>query len=303
MSQTDSKKNTILIIYTGGAYGTFVDWCIHYFAGEIPDDQLPFQTDGSAHGWKGCATGDVTTISHHTINWWLEQIAEPLVLRTHMLDDMYHMEEFLTRYADRFRRVVVLCHDVSCHLLLLQNMLTKIKCIPKSEFLQKIYDRFRDQFHADKILPRWQQREILSYWHEDWHGFMTDLYQPSDHPSVINISPQFLISNFEQCITELFCDLNIKMCRTSSLSFVRDQWLALQKYKDTDAQCQAVVDAVINNQNISTACCDNDVINESFVLYKLRVEHNLDFLCTGMDVFPADTRTLRKKMVPYVDQH
>lgn len=301
--QTDCRKNSVLIIYTSGAYGTFLDWCINYFSGQIADDCVPFQTNGNAHGWRGCSTGDVNSIDYQTIDWWLNNGDVPLVLRTHMHDDMYCQQEFLLRYAPHFRKVILMCNHVDCHLLILQNMLTKTKCIDPSTFFTQVADRFRQQFRTDQVIPRWQLREMISYWHEDWHCFMTDLYQQSDHPSVINVHPRRLIEDFEQCLIELFQQLDIKMSRRSDLEAVKDRWLALQKFKDIDQQCCDIVKAVVTNQNISTAPLDNNVINEAFVLYKLRVEHNLDFACTGVDDFPVDSQTLREKTLPYIDCH
>lgn len=302
-SQTDCKKNTVLIIYTAGSYGTFLDWCINYFAGQIPVNQLPFQTDGSAHGWQGCATGDVTLIEHRTIDWWLSRPDEPFVLRTHMDAHKYLQRDFLAQYAPRFKKVILLCNHVDCHLLFLQNILTKIISIDRSVFLTKIIDRFRKQFNADQDIPRWQLREMLSYWHEDWHCFMTDLYQPSDHPMVINIQPRTLICDFEHCMMSLFDELEIKMTRQHLLVDVKNQWLALQQFKDIDQHCRDIVHAVVTNQNISTQPCNNDVISESFVLYELRVNHNLDIACTGLDHFLLDTQTLRTKLLPYINHH
>lgn len=301
VTQTDRDKS-FLIIYTSGAYGTFLDWCINYFSGIIDNDDLPFQNSGNAHNWRGCATDDVTKIKHETIDWWLSRVPVPLVLRTHNNADMYDQNTFLQKYALRFDRVILLHNHVDCHLLVIQNTLSKIKSLDRHHWLESIENRFRSKFGADTCVPRWQLREMLSYWHEEWHCFMTDLYQPSDHENVININPRNLLSDFEGTLINLFTDLDIAIQRRDKLSSVRDRWLDLQKFKDIDYECHRIVQAVVNNQNLSTAACDNDVLNEAFVLYQLRVHHGLDFACTGMDDFPANTYQLRKYLIPYVDQ-
>lgn len=301
VTKTKAPPQTNLIIYTSGAYGTFVDWCVNFFSGQIADIS-PFRDTGSAHNWRGAATGDVTGRTGETIDWWLSRKDAPLVLRTHIADDLYRQDEFIERYASRFKKIIMIHNHVDCHLLILQNMLTKSNGIDKSIFQNQVIQRYRQQFDADKDIPRWQLREMLSYWHENWHCFMTDLYQPSGHASVINVNPKHLISDFESCIIDLMHKLDLKMVNKERLKTIRDQWLDLQTYKDIDSQCQNIVDAVINDRKISTTDCSNDLINESFVLYKLRICYNLDFACTGVDTFPVDTHSLRDRTMPYVNK-
>jgi len=43
-------KDTNVILYSGGAYGTFIEWCCNYFSGKFRSDTLPpFSENGSCH--------------------------------------------------------------------------------------------------------------------------------------------------------------------------------------------------------------------------------------------------------------
>lgn len=44
-----SMIDTNLIIYTGGAYGNFINWCCSYFTGLVPTLDVPFTQYGSVH--------------------------------------------------------------------------------------------------------------------------------------------------------------------------------------------------------------------------------------------------------------
>ena len=50
--------NTIPILYNGGAYGTFMEWCLFYFAGyDIVSD--PTERNGSSHGYEGTLLANI----------------------------------------------------------------------------------------------------------------------------------------------------------------------------------------------------------------------------------------------------
>ena len=299
------QKNTFLIVYPGGAYGTFVQWCLHWFSGNISIDTLPFLTDGSTHKWLGAATGDTLghnhPRSHETVDYWLNSDVEPLTLRSHLLNDSppHEHQSLIMQYRDRFQRIILINNHVDCHLLMLHNVLTKTTEMTTSKLFESVIERYCIQFGTSDTVPRWQLREMLSYWHEDWHCYLTDLYQPIHDEKIININPRFLVDNFESCMIGLFDSINLTMTRKSEIARIKDEWLKLQKFTRIDQQCRNIVSATIQNNCMSTQACVSSVIDEAFVLYKLRVDHNLDFQCTGQDQFPCTTCDLKAKLFPY----
>ncbi len=296
------QKNTFLIIYPGGAYGTFLQWCLHWFSGNIGIDTLPFLPNGSAHQWLGAATGDITGKSHKTIDYWLHSEVEPLTLRSHVDPQgmlPHEHRSLIMQYRDSFRRIILINNHVDCHLLMLHNVLTKTRDLTTSKLFESVIERYGVQFAASDTVPHWQLREMLSYWHENWHCYLNDLYQPIHDEKIININVKFLLDDFESCIINLFDSINLTMTRKSEIARIKDEWLKLQKFTTIDQQCRDIVNATIQNKCISAQACMSSVIDEAFVLYKLRVDHNLDFQCTGQDQFPCTTFDLKAKLVPY----
>ena len=299
-------KHTFLIVYPSGAYGTFLDWCINWFSGNIAEDMLPFTENGSAHAWKGLAAGEVTSRPDETIEYWLNSDMDSLVLRTHLsylsnLSCESH-QDTVRLYRKNFRKILLINNNFNCHLLILHNQLTKTRSATYETMANDVIDCYRDQFSATLPIPTWQLREMMSFWHGRFHGYLKDMYQPIVDDKIINIDIGTLMENFEDCLIDLFKKIDLPMTRLGRLTEIKDRWLSLQKFKDRDRRCSEIISATVNGQELDYSNYNLHILDEAFIQWKLRDGHGLDLLCDGLDTFPHTTQLLRRLLVPYIDK-
>jgi hypothetical protein len=299
-------KNTFLVGYPSGGYGTFIDWCINWFSGNIDEKILPFTENGSAHAWKGSATGDVTDRPEETIEYWLESDSDPLVLRTHFaylpVPTRELHQELILSYRKNFRKILLINHSVDLHLLILHNRLTKTKSTTYESISNDVINYYREQFSATLPVQNWQLREMMSFWHGRQHCQFRDLFQPIIDDKIVNIDITELIKNFENCLIDFFKRISLPMTRLDKLPEIKEKWLSLQKFKDRDQQCLDIVTAAINGIDLDYSNYGLHLLDEALIQWQLRDSHGLDLLCYGLDVFPKTTRDLKELLVPYVDK-
>jgi hypothetical protein len=299
-------KDTFLVGYPSGGYGTFIDWCTNWFSGNIDEKILPFTENGSAHAWKGSATGDVTDRPEETIEYWLESDSNPLVLRTHFAylpDPTRELhQELILSYRKNFRKILLINNNINWHLLILHNQLTKTKSETYESASNDVINYYREQFSATLPVQDWQLREMMSFWHGRWHCQIRDMFQPIIDDKIVNIDITELIKNFENCLIDLFKRISLPMTRLDKLPEIKEKWLSLQKFKDRDQQCLDIVTATINGIDLDYSNYGLHLLDEAFIQWKLRDSHGLDLLCYGLDVFPNTTRDLKELLVPYVDK-
>lgn len=294
-------KNTFLIVYPAGSYGTFLDWCINWFSGQINEDILPFTSNGSAHKWQGNAAGDVILDPLKTIEWFLMQPEVPFTIRTHLNHEKADQETLIRSYQKNFKKIILINHNPDCHLLLLHNQLTKNKRASYDTTISEIIVKYKNQFDTSDVIPRWQLREMISYWHGSWGCQLRDMFQPTIDENIVNIDVKNLVYDFDNSLINLFDDLKLPMTRRDRLEEIRNLWLSLQAFKNLDQQLNNIVFATVNNDLTKVIDCTN-IFDEAFVQWKLRVIHNLDLLCYGLDDFPKNVKDLKALLIPYAAQ-
>jgi len=302
LTMSNSYKHTFLIVYPSGGYGTFLDWCINWFSGAINEEMLPFTNNGSAHSWLGHGADDVIP-SSVSIDDFLKSQLEPLSYRTHFCyvgqDNKDTPEDLIQLHRSNFRKIILINNNTDCHLLLLHNMLTKARGMSYTDLENTIMLRYKDQFAAHDPIPRWQLREMISFWHEDWDCFLKDMYQPGN-VNAVNLEIRSLLDNFEDCLSNLFDQLELPLLRKNRLSEIRDLWLPLQKFTSLDKDCNNIISAVVTDSELDFGNCLGNLFDEAFIQWKLRSDHNLDLLCFDLNNFPSTTGDLRKLLVPLI---
>lgn len=160
------KKDTNLIYYPAGCYGTFVEWICQHFYFNLELDELPFMTNGSSHKYLGNLLLPVNPVLHdylkstYTVkfaritnsihkeinsqekpqeNTWIDTVKEDL--------------DFLNTH---FSKIIVLYPTVSNKLWLHNNIIDK--CILTDDEFKTYYepygytkDFFRNVLTADPI--------------------------------------------------------------------------------------------------------------------------------------------------------
>jgi hypothetical protein len=295
-------KDTILIVYPVGGYGTFIEWCLNYFTGVLPLDSVPFTLTGSSHRFPGNFLDlDTTT----TEEYFLNNPAHPFV-RTHgylknlSLVPGYTVKQYTDTVLDQVKKVVLLTASADARLLILYNSITKPKIgnLKIGTFEQRVIQEFQVQFglQPGQDIPIWQLREMISYWQERHldHGIV-DVYKPVQDPKIINVSIRDLVDTFEKTIVQLIQDLGLELQREDQLSTINQLWAPLQKFQGSDQHCQNIINSVLNNTDYHWATLT--IYEEAFIQHQLRDLHRLDLLCYNLDTFPTNATNLRKILI------
>lgn len=129
----------------------------------------------------------------------------------------------------------------------------------------------------------WVMREWTSFWlydvmadaykHVDGHLSTIDLYTKNVFPSLIN----------RLGLTVTADDATMKHNQSN--------WIAQQRYHNSQQRCDAWVQDVLANKNTESPC--QTILDEAYIQHCLR-EEGYEIRCDGLDVFPTKSRDLRE---------
>lgn len=315
-------KDSVLIVYPPGGYGTFLEWALMYFSGLLSDDSLPFMDNGSSHLYAGRFLESNRKV--------LEKLTElkklgrfnyfnPIVIEDYFLgvdtypyvrthgtleklntDPNFTCKDFVAELFDCVSKIIVINVKSSSLLLILGNQTTKTKASDalNGTFYQNVAKEFAGQFGVDSTdnIPTWQLREMISYWHGRRLSLPIDVYQPILDEKCINIDVRDLVNDFASVLHNLADKLKIKLVNTDRLEEIVSKWLSLQKFVHSDQICHDIICNTL--QNIHYHWQDLHMIEQAFIQWQLRDFHQLDLLCFELDQFPTNTTDLRKVLVP-----
>ena len=307
-----NNKDTILVVYPPGGYGTFVEWCLTHFSSGMSTISLPFTNNGSSHLFAGNSLdffADQTNLPNFvtkTVEEYFSSNINYPFARTHghfgTLGELpgYNIKSYTDRVRHNVKKIVLLTVPKSAQLLVLGNSITKNTLDTKrsGDFYSRVVNEFKDQFQVNDTnnVPSWQLREMISYWHE---RRLTELYvnryTEITDSKIINISIRDLVDNFEHTIVYLCDALSIPIHDANHLSVIRQNWLSLQKFTDSDKVCQQIINSVLDHTEYSWRPLH--IFEEAFVQWQLRDLHHQDMLCYNLDKFPSSTRDLKQVLI------
>lgn len=292
-----NQKDTVLIVYPPGGYGTFVEWLLTYFSGEIAEDQLPFKENGSSHNFYGNPIGPT---NKESVADYFNSNNNYRYARSHASnDDTKHIygwtvEQFVSPLIGNLKKVVLLTTAEDSRLLVLNNALdktTRTLEVVTAEVIKTL----KDQFDVVGDVADWQLREMWSYWFNRMQQLQVVAFQPVQHDQIVNVSVRDLVDNFEPTVKQLFNSLEIKMVRTDTLPWVGKKWMELQTHSQIDSLCSKIIDAVVADRLFEWSKLQ--LHEEGFIQYQLRDLHKLDLLCYNLNVFPTNSVELRKLLI------
>jgi hypothetical protein len=181
--------------------------------------------------------------------------------------------------------------------MILNNATSKVKNYSMPMLVNLVTDMFQDQFRADMPVPRWQLREMFSYWFNCSTQLRLQAYAPFDHPQVINISIRELVDNFNHTLIFMFEQLGLEMPRAELINSIYKIWIGLQKHTKIDYLLTKIIDSTVNNIDFDWSEQPLQLHEEGYVQWQLRDLHNIDLLCYNLDVFPTNSAELRKLLI------
>ena len=284
------KKDTILILYPPGSYGTFLEWSLLYFSGLLENTKLPFRATGSAHEYKGNHLDiyqpdflNISSIDYFSSN------SNLAVVRTHIFNDPTKIQATVDKFKNYSKLIVSLVPDSKSQLLVLNNAISKLSDVNR-ELLKKGLYVVTD---IDQEDPVWVKREKLSFIYSWYNNF--DDYRPTED-NVYKLSVTDFLNDFETNIQNILdkSQLNIDSDRFKNITDIKNQWLGLQEFKNRQSLCENIVALTLQNVFYEWTGTALSIYDEAYIQYMFRVLHNYDIRCYNLVVFPTNTFELRK---------
>lgn len=291
-----ARTSTIPIVFPGGAYGTYLHWCLDTLTSNNPVSS-PFTSIGNSHNFK-----DGHLENMQGWNSFVLSPSEQLFVRFHPKTTRNEsLSDNLDQVCAQANHVIYLCPDHQSVLLTINNMFIKI------------WDNWFDYTFSVELdpliiyknwpvdaavpvsqLPRWVLREFLSlYLMPAWNSQVEweySCYQNRDNCCVVTVTE--LLTQIESTLTRIqkFCQLDYKRSVADLLDYHQLN-LGLQKFLDQDQICQNIINSIMENQLHTWGALP--LPSEAWLQWQLR-NKGYEIRCHGLDNFPTNSVQLRE---------
>jgi hypothetical protein len=292
-------KQTTVIVYPGGCYGTYLEWCLSTLTNS-KHIQSPFNANGNSHNFHGHQLFDIQ-------GWrrYCDGQQNYKFVRLHpKTEASYSIKHIIFEIASQAHKVIYLYPTKSTLLLSLNNYFNKIwdnwfsQVLSATVDINKLYTNWpvAADTPIEQINP-WILREFCSFylmpmWLDQigWHDL------PWQHPNVMTVTIEKLLREFSASLADIqnFCELDFERPISTLLPY-HDQNLQLQKYLNHDKLCNSAVEATLEGKNFDWQPLG--LCSESWVQWQLR-NQGYEIQCNGLDTFPTNSLQLKKLLYP-----
>lgn len=296
-------EDTIPIVFNGGAYGTYLEWCLVTLTTDTAIAS-PFTSSGSSHQYIGRHLS--------TIQGWDQYVADKKDLCKFVrFHPKTKKEECIVKHLEivlsTVGKMIYVYPDKNSVLLNLNNWFHKIvgSWLPgghKSNnsyeidyFIDKIYQNWpvAKNVPLDEV-PNWIRREFLSFylmpaWRDQVDWYLPDKWSNSKCCLVLIND---LLFNFVETLIKIqkFCNLEFKRPIAEILPF-HEQNLSLQKYIGQDQLCQQIIQSTLNG--VDFCWPQLPLASESWLQWQFR-NQKFEMRCHGLDTLPTNSVQLNE---------
>lgn len=292
-------KNTLVIAYNGGAYGTYLEWVLNSLIteGEIVP---PFTAFGNSHNSR---------LGHHLGN--LERYRSYLdsdsVFETARLHPKVGRAESIQKnlefILENTSRVILLYPDRDHELMCVCNYMTKIWSGHEYDGAMAymdpddIYQGYDIEPGTDlRTIPIWIRREHMSFnLFNSWRD-QVEWYFPENwhHDRALVINTKELLYDFKNTLTRIenFWSTKKYIRNINDMVPCHNAMIKIQPHHGKDQLCARILGSVtgeIDEQFEFDALC---LISQAWIQHQLRLK-GYEIRCDGLDVFPQHTESLR----------
>lgn len=289
-------KDTVPIVYNGGAYGTYLEWVLVTLTTDcaiIP----PFTQVGNSHRYTG-----KLFLNINQWNTYANSTNEFQFVRIHPKESIEDsISTNLEIILSTVNKMIYIYPDRDSVLLNINNSYSKVwddwwaVRLTDPIFAHNLYSSWSVNVATpvDQI-PLWILREILSFnfmpsWYDEVEWYHPDHWQ---HPKCSIITISELLYNFEESLDKIqkFCNLRFTKNINQMIPYHK-QMLQLQSNLDQDSVCRQIIQAVITDQYYKWK--ELPLLSQSWVQWELR-NNGIEIKCNGLDNFPTDSVQLKK---------
>lgn len=288
---------TVAIAYSGGLYGTYLEWCLTTLTSQIPI-QAPFTEVGNSHKFRGVHVNNIEGWNHYINN----NVRYPFVRLHPKTKKEESLDSNLTLLCNTARSVIHLYPDRDSMLLCLNNYTTKVHpdwwgmTLERNHVeAQSVYHNWSvDQHTPFQQIPTWIRREFLSLylmpaWFAQLEWYHPDRWQNS---KALVVTAKKLLFDFENTLLDIQQHCNLDFVRPiSELVPYHEKNLTLQSNLEQDELCKNILNAVLSKTYFEWNSLP--LASEAWIQWQLR---NLGFEihCHGLDMFPLNSVHLKE---------
>ena len=292
-------KNTLVIAFNGGAYGTYLEWVLNSLIvnGEI---RLPFTHLGNSHDSKsGHHLGDVEKFRSYLGS---DDCFETCRLHPKVRKDE-NLQSNLEFLLDHASRVILLYPDRDHELMCVCNYMTKI-------WQGDAYDGAMAYINPDDIyqgygikpgtdlrtISVWIRREHMSFnlftsWHDQVEWYFPDRWHDA---RLMIITTKELFDSFPGTLTRIESFWGAQKYNRDIHGMVpfHNTMIQLQQHYGKDSLCAKILQSVTTEIDQQFDFGDLCLTSQAWIQYQLRLR-GYELQCDGLDVFPQSTKELQ----------
>jgi len=295
-------KDTTLIIYPTGGYGTYFEWCLSYFTGLLKDSDSPLmKSTGSAHKFWGNPLDFPKDILGAvqpcpSVDEYLDSENNYVFARTHARVNLGSAQLYVDKYGDYFKHIIHLRHSKHVILEVLLNRLHKVFDSKKA------VDDFYKQANVLPTDAIWEAREKISFTISGLYNHYDSERGDFTAKHAIDIPIERLKDEFRQVITEVVNTIGLELdpIREQELDSVLKEWKHSQKFLGIDQMCLQFVNAAIKGEDFDwddLPHYPSNIVIEAYIQMLLRDLHRYEIRCYNLDVFPTNTKDLKELLI------
>lgn len=298
------SKNTVAIVYNGGAYGTYLEWVLTTLTtdvGIVP----PFNNNGNSHKFHG---NHLVSINGYQWENFKNSKESVDFIRIHpKTPHNGHLDQTLAEILDHTGKVIYLYPDRQSVLLTINNFYKKIwkdwwknRLLTDPTFVKNLKKNWKFN-NLDQVYnaPDWVKREFLSFnlmpsWFSEVEWYYPD--RQFSHPNYKLVLIKDLLYDFKEAILDIqkFCNLMFSKPVDEILPYHKTM-LSLQQYATQDQLCLDIVSKTINNEIYNWE--ELPLPSEAWVQWELR-NHGFEIRCNELDMFPTNSVHLKELLYP-----
>jgi hypothetical protein len=291
-------KNTNLIVYSGGSYGTYLEWCLTTLSEGLPIVD-PGGPTGNSHLFKG---NELSNIDGW--NAYYHSESEYKFARIHPKTSADHsLIENVNRLSKETVKIINLYPDRRSYLLVIHNYLTKIwrdlwngplGYIRKED----IYNNWDiDPATPLDELPNWIKREYFSFnlfssWESQVEWYLPDSLSESNNCQYLFVKD--LLFDFEKTLKKLQIYLDIEYVQPiECLIEHHEKNLLRQRFINQQSLSESIINSVLYQKKLEWDHTNLTLWSEAWIQRCLR-EKGFNIRCHGLDKFPDNSTQLTK---------